>query len=213
MKQLRLKTFKTIVRVTGMRSTIINPHSKNTLIINCTSRSKEEKWRQLSPFFLGPVQVPMGTGDTFESNTHENAWQYAKVYKKHARKKDNNPTKEYFRWAKEGWSNPKAVRFPMGKGAKPEYSLWGEKKLGYIEARKEIYAPTYTKLVMETEAFKELKEIYESGKYKTIWIRDFDGFDNVALGRDYKQVLNDPKRKMGHGFVLAGCLTNDMFWV
>lgn len=211
-KQSRMRKFKTEVRVTGMRTTIINHSSKNYLIINCTSRSKEEKWRQFSPFFLGPVQVPMGTGETFESKTHENAWQYAKVYKKYTSKKDNSPTKEYFHWAKEGWSNPKAVRFPMGKGAKPEYSLWGEEKLGYVEARKKIYAPTYAKLVMETEAFKELKEIYESGKYKIIWIRDYDGFDNVTLGRNYKEVLNDPGRKMGHGFVLAGCLTNNMFW-
>lgn len=214
-KQSRLKKFKTNVRVMGMRTTILNKHSKNYLVINCTSKSKEEKWRQFSPFFLGPVQVPLGGSGPcamYESKTHENAWQYAKVYAEYTDKKTGDPTSKYYRWAKEGWSNPKAVRFPKGKGAKPEYSIWGMEKLGYVKARKAIYAPTYAKLVMETDAFKELKEIYDSGRYRTIWIRDYDGFDNTTLGRSLKQVLNDPDRKMGHGFVLAGCLTGDMFW-
>ena len=146
-KQTRLKKFKTTIRVMGMRTTIINQHSKNYLVVNCTSRSKEEKWRQFSPFFLGPVQVPIGgAGLTHESKTHENAWQYAKVYKEYTDKKTGDPTPKYLRWAKDGWDNPKAVRFPKGKGARPEYSLWGEEHLGYVEARKKIYAPTYAKL-------------------------------------------------------------------
>lgn len=69
----------------------------------------------------------------------ENAWQYAKVYKQHTH--NGAPTSDYWDWARAGWSNPSAVRFPMGRGAKPEYSLWDGQRLGYIEARKKIYAP------------------------------------------------------------------------
>lgn len=217
LKQAKFKKFSTEIRVTGMRTRIPDMNNKNYLIINCTSRSKEEKWRQFSPFFLGPVKVnsisPVSgiVQGYMESKTHENAWQYAKVYAPHTDDK-NEPTKEYWKWAIKGWDNPKAVRFPMGKGKRPKYSLWNGEKLGYIEARKKIYAPTYAELVVQTEAFKELKEIVDSGRYKIIWIRDFDGYDNTSLGLSLTQVLNEPKRKMGHSFVLSGCLTGNRFW-
>jgi hypothetical protein len=35
----------------------------------------------------------------------------------------------------------------MGRGAKPEYSLWDGERLDYIEARKRIYAPLYARAV------------------------------------------------------------------
>jgi len=196
--------YDTQIRVTGMRNKI--PEEDDIMIINCTSRSKEPIWKQLSPFFLGPVQLY----DEHESMNFENAWQYAKVYKQHTA--DGEPTKEYWNWAKNGWSLKKAVRFPMGKGAKPEYSLWKGNKYGYIEARKNIYAPLYAQLVVETDAYKQLKETFESGKYKTIWLRDFDGHDHVKLGYDFDFILNNPKRKMGHGFVLMFCLLNKRIW-
>jgi hypothetical protein len=74
----------------------------------------------------------------------ENAWQYAKVYSCHTNPNSGAPTQEYWKWAREGWNNPSPVRFPMGRGAKPEYSLWDSQRLGYIEARKKIYAPLCT---------------------------------------------------------------------
>lgn len=203
--------YNTEVRVTGMRSKIPNAADDNVLVLNCTSRSKEPKWRQFSPFLLGPVMVPLGATKGVVSKTHENAWQYSKVYSRHV-DKEGEPTADHWKWAEKGFHNPKAVRFPMGKGAKPEYSIWNREKYGYVEARKKIYAPTYAELVMKTPAFKELKAIIESGKYKTIWFRDFDGYDSVARGMSLKEVINEPKRKMGHSFVLAGCLKGDTFW-
>lgn len=212
----KLKKYSTKICVTGMRTKIPRVNDDDVLVINCTSRSKIKKWRQFSPFFLGPVEIPVGMINKLDqgvmiSKTHENAWQYAKVYARHTDTQDN-PTLEYWKWAEKGWKNPKAVRFPMGKGRIPQYSIWNGKKLGYVEARKEIYAPTYSKLVMETDAFRDLKEIMNSGKYKVIWLRDFDGYDNTSLGKTLKEVVNNPKRKMGHAFVLAGCLTNNTFW-
>lgn len=70
----------------------------------------------------------------------ENAWQYAKVYKRHTSSL-GNPTSDYWVWARQGWSSRIANRYPMGKGSKPEYSLWNGEKLGYIDARRKIYAP------------------------------------------------------------------------
>jgi hypothetical protein len=58
-----------------------------------------------------------------------------------------SPSAQYWDWAKEGWANQKAERFPMGRGAKPEFSLWDGERLGYIDARKRIYAPLYARAV------------------------------------------------------------------
>jgi hypothetical protein len=167
------------------------PHN----IINTTSRSNN--WsRGLSPFFLSPVNI----------NTYniENVWQYSKVYKQHI-DKNGEPTNEYFQWRKEGYGTRRAVRYPMGKGAIPEYSLWYGEKLGYIDARKKIYFPIYSQSVIKTEAYKILYDIFMK---EDVHLWDFDGYDyrHTTL----KEVLNNPKRKMGHAFVLAALLKNDV---
>jgi hypothetical protein len=89
----------------------------------------------------------------------------------------------------------------MGKGAIPEYSWWEGEKLSYVEARKRIYVPLYTRAVINTRTFEKLRELHE--KEAEVWLWDFDGYDHVDLGMTLKEVLNDPTRKMGHAFVLA----------
>jgi hypothetical protein len=137
---------------------------------------------------------------TGSSHNVENAWQFAKVYPVHV-DKEENPTQEYFDWARDGWKHRRAIRYPMGKGAIPLYSWWAGEKLSYVEARKKIYVPLYTKAVVNTKAFAKLRELHE--KLDEIWLWDFDGYDHVELGMTLKEVLNDPTRKMGHAFVLA----------
>ncbi len=177
---------------------VISPKDKSNsseLVINTTSRSNN--WsRGLSPFFLGPVNLYNG----YVSQNFENAWQAAKVYQQHL---DTNgePSDAYFVWAQSIWNNPRAIRYPMGKGAKPQYSFWNNKKLTYIEARKNIYIPLYAKLVKETFAFKKLKFLYELEIDICLW--DFDGYDHKSLNMTYDDVINDPNKKMGHAFVLA----------
>jgi hypothetical protein len=130
----------------------------------------------------------------------ENAWQYAKVYACHVNA-DGNPSPEYFKWAKTGWRASRAHRYPMGKGAVPEYSYWNKKKLTYVEARKEIYIPLYSAAVAQTEAFEQLREIHAQSE--DIWLWDFDGYDYHKLGMTLEEVRDCPHRKMGHAFVLA----------
>jgi len=157
----------------------------------------------LSPFFLGPVPLYEGAGLKVATNV-ENAWQYAKVYPCHVDKEDN-PTEAYFEWAREGWRTRRAVRYPMGRGAIPLYSWWAGEKLSYIEARKKIYVPCYSRAVINTPAFAKLKALYDEHGEVTLW--DFDGYDYHRLGYSLKDVLNDPDQKMGHAFVLAMLLT------
>lgn len=135
----------------------------------------------------------------------ENCWQYAKVYAVHA-DAAGNPTDAYWDWAMAGWNNPRAVRYPMGRGARPLYSLWDDAHLGYIEARKQIYAPLYIKAVKQTAGFAHLTEL---AKTTDLWLRDFDGYDHVAKGMSLTDVVNCSTRKMGHAFVLAMLLVDD----
>lgn len=165
-------------------------------IIDTTSRSKKLWTAQLSPFYLGPVSLYHGE----ISQNVENGWQYSKVYACHL--DDNgNPTRDYWTWARTGWRKKRADRYPMGKGAVPEYSYWRGEKLDYIDARKKIYFPLYAGTVKKTHAFNVLKNRYLQGEDLYLW--DFDGYDYIKEGIPLKAVIDNPEKKMGHAFVLA----------
>lgn len=170
--------------------------------VGIDTTSKSGKWSQLSPFKIGPCNIP---GESCPAKNMENAWQFAKVYKQHV---DNagNPTEEYWEWARRGWADSFAHRYPMGKGAIPEYSLWNNEKLGYIDARKRIYGRLYLDGVMETRAYDYLLEMMGSSD---IALRDYDAYDHRKLGMTLTDVLNNPKKKMGHAFFLMAALTAD----
>ena len=164
-------------------------------VINTTSSSNT--WSKgLSPFFLKPFNI--------NAYNIENVWQYSKVYKEHV--ENGEPTNEYFVWRKKGFDTYRAVRYPMGKGAIQEYSLWKGEKLNYIDARKKIYYPIYSQSVIRSEAYEKLYDIYISEREVHLW--DFDGYDYRHT--NLKEVLNNPKRKMGHAFVLAALLRNNI---
>lgn len=175
---------------------IIGPKDKEVAdVINTTSRSKN--WsRGLSPFFVGPVKLYGG----YEAKNVENAWQFGKVHPVHL-DVDGNVLPEYFEWARKGWEDPVAHRYPMGRWARPAFSLWDGRKLGYIEARKTIYVPLYAEAVQKTDAFKRLEQVYKQNGQVTLW--DFDGYDYLAMNKSLVDVINDQNRKMGHAFVLA----------
>lgn len=169
------------------------------LRIDTTSGSTTEWTTQLSPFFLGPC--PLYGGRT--ARIMENGWQFAKAYKSHV-DAAGSPTDDYWRWARQGWSASRSVRHPMGKGAKPEYLLWNDKKLGYVEGRHEVYWPMYRDAVAKTEAFARLQELFAGGR--SIAMFDFDGYDHDACGIPLANVLLDDRRPMGHAFVLKSML-------
>jgi|CXWL01.1.fsa_nt_gi hypothetical protein len=181
---------------------IQNMYTKVASGVSVDTTSRSGQWLGLSPFFLGPCDLYGGR----VARNFENAWQYAKVYQDYADKTEQ-PTPEYWTWAEAGWANPKAVRYPMGRGAKPLYSLWNGERLGYIDARKRIYAPLYAKLVQATDSFQQLKDLVNHSEL--VVLRDFDGYDHDAMGLSLTEVLNLPTRKMGHSFVLKMLLTGD----
>lgn len=171
---------------------------EDAIVIDTTSHSSN--WsRGLSPFIIegGPLY-----GGYYAKNV-ENAWQASKVYAPY----DNNgqPTEFYFRWAKNLWDSKRAVRYPMGKGAKPEYAYWDGKKYLYIDARKNIYIPIYSRGLIKTSAFKQLYELYKTEK-KDIYLVDFDGYNHIKKGMTIRDVINCPDKTMGHAFIIYSLL-------
>lgn len=191
---------------------------KGTAVVSTVSKAGAD-WSELSPFLLGPCKLYKRNGRMLVSKNMENAWQYAKVYKWMVEEERTPcgcgrcmmrrkvPNDKYWEWAKEGWSNPKAVRYPMGKGAKPEFSWWKDEKLDYVEARKAIYGPLYAEAVQKTEAFARLKRMTKT--LKKIVLLDYDARDTNITRETLTDVLNREDKKMGHAFVLAMLLTND----
>lgn len=169
--------------------------------------SKSGRWAGLSPFLLGPCPLYAGAAPMFQdqAKNFENAWQFAKVYAHHL-DAQANPTPDYWIWARLGWDDAKPRRYPMGKGAVPAYSYWKGKKLGYIDARKTIYGPGYAALVQQTQSYADLVALAATSD---IVLRDYDGYDHDDKSMTLTDVLNNPKKKMGHAFVLKALLTQD----
>ena len=170
--------------------------------LDVTSRNTMEGYKEaLSPFYLGPVNCYNG----LTANIMENAWQFSKVYPCHA-DNDGNPTEEYFKWRDEGWKSTTPQRHPMKK-QKPLYSYWEKDgqvmKLGYIEARKKIYVPLYAQAFLHSSSPYGLEGLQKLASYNCLALADFDGYNHRKLGMTYYDVLNDPTRIMGHGFVLG----------
>ena len=177
----------------------MNDTGRGLHIINVTSRSTT--WSKgLSPFYLGPIKLWGG----YVSANMENAWQYSKVYWRHSQSYWS-----WLEWAETGWRNKHAVRYPMGRGAIPKFSWWDGDKLSYVEARKRIYAPLYAAAVEKTMAYTLLQEMYRQKK-ETLVLKDFDvyGLENES----YEDIINDPDKKCGHGFILGMMLENQRVW-
>jgi hypothetical protein len=176
------------------------PEDKNIIVINTCDNTGVMK--DISPFCIGPCYL---YGDR-KANIFENAWQFTKVYPQHVGE-DQSPTMDYWNWANEGWSSQKPHRYPMGKGKVPLYCLWDGKRLGYIDSRKQIYAPLYIKAIENSAIYARLKQYVEDGR--DIVLKDWDGYDHDKMNMTLEEVLNNPKRKMGHSFVLKALLTDD----
>lgn len=166
--------------------------------------SNSSFWKDLSPFLLDATQ--------YGAKNFENLWQFSKVYKHYWSGLGEYPIPGWYAWRDGGFGSAKAIRYPMGKGVKPVCSWWNGKALTYVEARKAVYAPIYAELVSRTRGYKVLRSLHESlyDDGKPLILRDYDAYDHIALGRTLKEVINDPDRKCGHGFVLAMMLVGEL---
>lgn len=180
------------------------------MVVNTTSRFKDEG-RGLSPFVLPGGRAYDGT---IVKNV-ENFWQYTKCFPQHV--KDGEPTPEYFEWARKGWGDTYAHRYPMGKGAIPLFSYWAGHKLGYLDAKEKLYIPLYARAVFYSKAYEWLKtkKLEADTKSVDLILLDFDAYDHRKSGLTWLDVPRHTK-KFGHAFVLAflleGLLDDQFKW-
>jgi hypothetical protein len=180
--------------------------------IDTTSRGP---YKDLSPFYLGPVMWNDPITGPQTCQRFENLWQYSKVYPQHATPTMNSdlpmtydPLLSHYEWRQDGFSKHRAERYPMGKGVKPLYTLWKGTKYSYIEAREVLYIPVYSTLVLETKSYAMLYNMVLHGD--NIALRDFDGYDHINRGMTFEQVVMNPKKSLGHAFIIYGLLTGDL---
>ena len=198
---------RNIAEKISMKVKIISLFEKETdpngVYVNTTSRAESSWQRDLSPFYLGPCKLYWD----LEALVMENAWQYSKVYAEYDN--EGEPKEEYFDWAYAGWNNPRANRYPMGKGKKPLYSWWDGIKMGYVDARRRVYIPLYANAVVKTAGYRKLEEIYNSSLDKTLYLKDYDAYRHEDLNMTLEDVVNNPNKKCGHAFILAILLTRE----
>jgi hypothetical protein len=218
----------------------IDPSYPNFIPIICMTKSTE--YGDLSPYALVDEK----------GRNMENLWQFQKCYEyvptsrqtfskydprviwNHPHEihiDDNgNITDEYWNWRNKGMNAPDAIRYPVGFNHRKN-CLFSLKDLGnnmylqldYIDARKEIYLPLYTKYVKNKQKFLKLKKMLKEGKnlliievdgphqedlqyYKDKYnvTNDFIEKDTLlATKQNLDIMLNDTKHPFGHGYCLA----------
>ena len=162
-------------------------------------------------------------------------WQYPA--EKHAIKNGDNleVLPAYMRWRKSLMQAKEAIRYPVGFNHRHQclgaFAEDDEGKiipelLGYIDGRKKIYVPLYTKLVRDKPQFVELKQRILRGESVNLvevdgphqesleYYREKYGVEDnfiegdtiLATPANLKLLLNDPKHPFGHGYVLAAAL-------
>lgn len=187
------------VRVLGPRDMSKLSKEDRKRAINVTSSSKT--WaKELSPFFVGPVNLYRG----YVSRNFENLYQFAKVYPEHVGVL-GLPTEDYWAWAEDGWKDEWAHRYPMGKGKKPKYLYWDGKMLGYVQGRRQVYIPLYFNAVRFSDAYGKLVREYHE-QDKDLILFDYDAYDHRALGFSWEDAMNCETRKFGHGMVLGAMI-------
>ena len=94
---------------------------------------------------------------------------------------------------------------------KPIGHWFNNQLLGYIEARKQIYVPTYANLIKNMAIVKNIKKKVRSGD--KFMILDLDGppkklYPSGLLMdiNNWNKMINDDKYPFGHGYVVAAIL-------
>lgn len=138
------------------------------IIIDVTSKGEGE-WQKLSPFFPhGGIPVPFSNGAT--SMSVEGIWQGLKVFESSDidRNSFHNGTMKGIK---------RTVR-TNGKCLGHRKGINGKELLGYIDARKEIYVPSYN-WVLENKCQEQINRIRIMSQSKTVILLDYDTNDDV----------------------------------
>ena len=153
----------------------------NAVIADITSQAKDGLVK-LSPFYPHKgIPVPFSDGIT--ATCVEAVWQGLKVFE------GADVDVEMFN--NDTMKNIKRTVRKYGKPLGHRKGVSGEELLGYIEARKQIYIPTY-RWMLEHKAMKIIERLREASKTKTIVLLDYNTCCDV----------DDPKKPLSHAFLV-----------
>ncbi len=121
------------------------------------------------------------------------------------------------KWRDSIWSCPNAIRYPNGYSNRwrTQFSLGkGDVRLGYIDARKQIYVKEYSRLARKTPEFTTLLNKLRSGKNLLICEVDVPregkkgsyGLQKDVTLEYLDELMNDGSEAFGHGVCLAKAL-------
>lgn len=151
------------------------------VIKDVTSQATDEMIK-LSPFYPhGGIPVPFSEGYT--ATCVEAIWQGLKVFEMAGvdERLFNNGTMK----------NLKRTVRRFGKPLGHRKGVNGTELLGYIEARKEIYIPSY-RWVLENKVGDIIEQLREESKTKTIVLLDYNTNSDV----------DDPSKPLSHAFLV-----------
>lgn len=136
----------------------------DAIVLDVTSKGEGE-WQHLSPFYPhGGIPVPFSEGVT--SMSVEGVWQGLKVFESGA-----DVDRDCFRNA-----TMKGLKRTIRTNGRPRghrKGVRGTELLGYIEARKLIYVPTYY-WMLENKCAEQVKKIRVLSKQRTVVLLDYD---------------------------------------
>lgn len=133
------------------------------IIADVTSRAKDGLVK-LSPFYPhGGIPVPFSNGIT--ASCVEAVWQGLKVFQL--------ADVDTSLFSNQTMHNIKRTTRKYGKTLGHRKGVHGTELLGYVEARKQIYIPTY-KWVLENKVVDIVERLREASKTKTIVLLDYD---------------------------------------
>lgn len=157
-------------------------------IVDVNSRG-QEPWIRFSPFFPhGGIPVPFSPGEFGE--TVEGIWQGLKVFAG----EDVDPSK----WRIRGMRGIKRGGRVRGGVLGHREGVAGERLLGYAEARRAIYLPTY-RWVLEHRLQEPLESLRRLGARGTVVLLDYETNADV----------NDLSRPLSHAGLIRSCIEDD----
>lgn len=144
----------------------------DAILADVTSQA-DTRLRELSPFYPH-YDIPVPFSEGYTATCVEAIWQGLKVFE------SCDVDIEMFK--NDTMRNIKRTVRRFGKPLGHRKGVHGTELLGYIEARKQIYIPTY-KWVLENKVAWIIEKLREASKTKTIVLLDYDTNADVENAR------------------------------
>ncbi len=172
-----------MIKIESKRKKIENIQRENpsAVIIDITSRAKDV-YGKLSPFYPhGDIPIPFTEGMT--ATCVEGVWQGLKVFE-HCDVDMNS-------FRNDTMQNLKRTVRKYGKPLGHRKGVYGKELLGYMDARKLIYIPTY-KWMLENKALDIVERLRKLSKTRDI----------VLLDYNTNQDVDDPTKPLSHAYLV-----------